>query len=104
MGWARQMVSMRRTTEEKEEAMQPSFDPADMPDIPYGLCICLTEAELEKLGLEPDCEVGDMVHLFAMAKVTSVSVNDAGSGAKCRIELAITDLAVEDEDDEEEPD
>ncbi len=102
----RHMVSMERTPAEKEEMTYSTLAPtvADVPNVPYGLCICLTEEELAKLDLEPDCEVGDTLHLVAMAKVTSISMNDTGDGAKCRIELAITDLALEDEDTETEPD
>lgn len=99
------MVSMERTPEDKEEIAEEAMPgPANVPDVPYGLCLCLTEQELEKLDLDDECEVGDMIHLFAMARVTSISKNDTGTGTKCRIELAVTDLAVEDEDDEEEPD
>lgn len=94
------LQDMRRTDEEKQEATQIS--PANINEYPYGLSICLTEGELEKLGLEGDCEVGDMLHLFALAKVTSVSKNDTGSGEKCRIELQITHLGTESEDQEDE--
>ncbi len=97
------MVSLERTPAEKAEMMDPKPVAADIPNVPYGLCICLTEAELEKLDLEDECEVGDMVHLFCMARVTSVSKRDTGNGSECRIELSITDMAVEDEDDEEAP-
>lgn len=98
----RHMVSMERTDDEKMEARMENLSPSisDMPDVPYGLCICLTEVELDKLNLDDDCEVGDLVHLFAMAKVTSVSKTDTGNGAKCRIELSIVALEIEDEDDE----
>lgn len=97
------MVSMVRTPDEKlEQRERDSYPPAisAMPDVPYGLCISLTEVELEKLDLEDDCEVGDIIHLFAMAKVTSVSKRDTGDGCDCRVELSITDLAVEDESTE----
>ena len=70
--------------------------------------ITLTEVELEKLELDADAldgaEVGDMVHIFAMAKITSMSKEQTSNGCRCRIELAITDMAVEDEDEEDEPD
>lgn len=95
----RAMKDMARTTEEKVEAMMPTV-PADMPDYPYGLCISLTEAELEKLGLDDECEVGDMIHLFAMAQVTSVSKTQNDGGNCCRIELQVTHLGCEDEDTE----
>lgn len=101
------MVSMERTLEEKAlERAKNEYPPPvlQMPDVPSGLCLCLTETELDKLDLEEECEVGDMIHLFAMARVTSISKQDTGDGPRCRIELAITDMAVEDEDTEVEPD
>ena len=97
------MVDMRRSREEKKEEVEP-MPIDDMPDVPYGLCISLTENELEKLDLEEECDVGDMIHLFCMARVTSVSKNATSDGCRCRVELSITDMAVENEDDEDEPD
>lgn len=66
---------------------------------PYGLCISLSEDELTKLGLSDEKpDVGDMIHLFAMARVTSVSENEKSDGTKsCRVEMQITHLGVEDE-------
>lgn len=94
MASVRRMRDMERSPEEKFAAI-PS--PAQN-DYPYGLCISLTEQELEKLDLEPDCEVGDMIHGFFMAKVTSVSKNDVDGKKTCRVELQITHLGLEDED------
>ncbi len=71
------------------------------PRYPYGLSISLTEKELEKLDLDTSCEVGDLIHLFAMAKVTSVSQNETQKGTCCRVELQIMFLGLEDEDEEE---
>ena len=103
----RRMVDMRRTAEEKEEdreEMSVGLSAPSIPDVPYGLRLCLTHDELDKLGLDADCEVGDMIHLFAMAEVTSISKNDNGNGPECRVELSITHLGCEDEDTETEPD
>lgn len=99
-------VSMERTPREKAEEAADMVMPAvmDIPNVPHGLCISLTEVELEKLELEDDPEVGDLVHLFCMAKVTSVSKRDTGSGSECRVELSIISMAVEDESTEEGPD
>jgi hypothetical protein len=72
------------------------------PDYPCGLRICLTHRELEKLGLEADCQIGDVIDLRAFATVTSVSQNDYGNGPECRVELQIEKLAVEDERTEED--
>lgn len=91
------MINMARSTEEMQETMISPVMP-DVPIYPYGLCICLTHDELDKLGLDADCEVGDMIHIMAMAKVTSISKNATSDGENCRVELQITDMSVEDED------
>jgi hypothetical protein len=100
------MVDMSRTPAEKvEEAVEMMAPPAmSIPDVPYGLCISFSEVELEKLGLDADCSVGDMIHVFAMGTVTSVSKSDHGSGPSARVEISLTHIGVEDEDDEEESD
>lgn len=105
MAGFRRMVSMTRSPEEKaeqrlEDMMPPSI--LTMPDVPPGLCIVLTEKELAKLDLDDEAEVGDTIHLMALAKVTSIRKEDTSSGCTCRIELSITDLSVEDENDEGE--
>ena len=87
MGKFHKMVSLERTPEEKAEERLASIVPtpiSEMPDVPYGLCISLTEVELAKLDIDTECDVGDMVHLFCMARVTSVSKTDTGSGCRCR--------------------
>ena len=100
------MVDMKRTPAEKtKEADQMIPTPASRPDYPWGLCISLTQEELDKLDLDDEVEVGDMVHLHAMAKVTSVSKTDnEATGPCCRVELQITHIAAEDEEEENEED
>lgn len=100
MSWRPKMVNMAQEREKPDE-------PETMPDyegprFPYGLALCLTDKELAKLGLEADCECGDTVHLFCMAKVTSVSCNENEGGKCSRVELQITDMGVESEDEENE--
>jgi hypothetical protein len=99
------MVDLQRTDDEKAEArMEMYASPmSDMPDVPSGLCICLTEAELEKLDLDDDAEVGDYLHGRFMAKVTSIAKNDSGTGAKCRIELSIVAMSVDENESTEDP-
>jgi hypothetical protein len=104
----KRMVSMERTDAEKAaERIRDEYPPAisNMPDVPYGLCIRLTEIELDKMGVEldEDVRVGDVIHISGMAKVTAVKVEDTSGGRKECLELAITDLAVEDEETEEAP-
>lgn len=95
------MVDMKRTPAEKVEAAAPPM-PQEAPDYPYGLCICLDQECLDKLELDSDCEVGDTIHLVAFAKVKACSEEVVNGERKCRIDLQITDLAVEDEDEEGE--
>jgi hypothetical protein len=102
----KRMVSMERTDAEKaEERMKNEYPPAisEMPDVPPGLCIALTEAELEKLDIEldDDVSVGDVVHLSGLARVTAISKQETGNGCRCRLELAFTDLSVENEETED---
>jgi hypothetical protein len=100
--WTR-MVDTELTDEEKLDAHMPIAMP-ERPDYPFGLRICLTDKELEKLDLDDDCNIGDMIDIRAMAEVTSVSKSDGPNGASCRIELQITHLAVENEMTEDEAD
>jgi hypothetical protein len=108
------MVDMAKSPEDVKKEIKDyalptpaSADKPSVPTYPYGLCLSLTEEELGKLGIAGDFpEVGEMIHLAAMAKVTSVSESEreGTDGAKtrcCRIELQITHLACENEDEEE---
>lgn len=92
-------VDMARSPEEKSEDMPMTMD---QPDYPYGLCISFSQDELDKLDLEDDCEVGDMLHLFCIAKVSSVSKREINGEPNCRIEMQITHVACHSEDNENE--
>lgn len=93
------MVDMALSDDDKIEAMMPCL-PSTSPDYPYNLRICLTEKELQKLDLAPDCEVGDVIDLRAFAVVTSVSTEQRDGQNSARIELQIERLAVESESEE----
>lgn len=95
MAWSK-LIDMEMDDEEKLDACCPMPMPS-RPNYPFGLRICLTHKELAKLGLDADCEIGDMIDLRCFAEVTSISTNDYGSGEECRIELQITHMAAEDE-------
>ena len=106
------MVDMAKTPEEVKKdapaAVTLGDTPPKVPVYPWGLCLSLDEDSLSKLKLDGEMpSVGEMIHLCAMAKVTSVSENEMedGNGGKktCRrVELQITHLATENEDDENE--
>lgn len=95
------LVDMELDDESKLDMAMPIAMP-DRPDYPYGLRICLTEKELEKLGL-PVPDAGDYLDLRGMACVTSVSCDKRESGDTCRVELQIEKIAVENEDTEDAP-
>lgn len=92
------MTDMSLSSKEALEYSAPS-----PPRYPYGLGISLCEEELEKLDLtDMELEPGDMIHLHCMATVTSVSKNANQDGEHCRVELQITHIAAEDEEEEDE--
>lgn len=80
-----------------------------VPQYPYGLRITLNQADLNKLECDPSClQAGGVIHGHFLAKITDVSLNDrvnAATGEKSedhRVELQITHLCVESEDEENE--
>jgi hypothetical protein len=95
------MQSMELTDDEKLDAVMP-IPMSEKPEFPYGLRICLTEKEFDKVGLDgADAEVGGMFHGHFLARVTSVNSTKDASGGKCyRVEAQIEDLAIESEDAE----
>lgn len=101
------MVNMARTAEAVKEAIDKSpaaAFPPNEPEFPWGLSLSFDEEVMDKLGIDEMPGVGDMCHMMAMAKVTSVSENEMmvnGKPKKCRrIEMQITDLGVENENEE----
>ena len=94
------MIHMAKTPHEME---QGSSAPSDENIYPYNLSISLTNDELEKLGLDcsdPECEVGNYVHLHALAEITGKNQNDTGDGVKHCLNIQITHLEIESEDEE----
>lgn len=99
-GKLRTMVSMELDDDESMDTVMP-YPMKDRPSFPYGLRICLCDAEFEKLGISPEgTQVGEIFHMFALARVTSVSMNETESGPCWRVEAQIESLALESEDDE----
>lgn len=96
-----QMIDMELSDEEKHDLTVPMEGKPSVPEYPWGLRICLTEKELQKLGLDiAEAFVGGMVHGHFMARVTSVSANETTDGEQSRIEMQIEDLCIESEDEE----
>lgn len=103
-GLIKNMTSMERTPQDNRESAERFMGQLETSrDYPPGLCLCLTHEELEKLDLDDDIEVGDLLHFFAMGEVTSVSKNKMGDdGMAVRVEMVLTHMQVEDETDEED--
>lgn len=84
-GWSR-LVSMELDDEDKMDFCAPM--PCDRPDYPYGLRICFSEKELEKLKLGIP-ENGDMIDLRVFGQVTCVSTEQRDGKETCRVEIQI---------------
>jgi hypothetical protein len=98
------MVDMALDDEDILDMPLP-YPVAQKPEYPWGLRIVLTDAEFQKLDLDPsEAFVGGIIHLHALARITSVSSNDSGDGASSRVEMQIQSLCVESEDAENDDD
>jgi len=106
------MVDLANTPQEIKEDVAGYSVPSPVgissgPLYPYGLCLRLEEKTLDRLGMAEDLpEVGDVIHIVGMAKVTSVSENetettDGERQHRCCVELQITHMGAEDEDMED---
>lgn len=98
------MVSVELDDEDQYDAI-PAMPGMEKPRYPYCLRLSFDESILDKLDLDiKDFEVGGIIHLHALARITSVSQNAVevnGEKKNCeRAELQIEDLAVESEDQE----
>jgi len=73
----------------------------DKPEYPYGLRICLTGPELDKLGLSlEEAFLGGIIHGHFLGKITSLSQNISEDSDSSRVEIQITALCIESEDAE----
>lgn len=101
MSWSK-LVDMELDDEDKYDFCAPM--PCAKPDYPYGLRITLDEKQLKKLGL-PYPEIGDMIDMRAFGEVTSCSIEKVDGGdERCRVEIQIQRIAVENEATETEED
>lgn len=86
------MVDLASTPEEMVSSLQTQMQG---PSYPTGCSLCLTKDVIDKLGVDhTDWKIGDIFHLHALAKVTSIHEG--------RVELQITHLSGESENEENE--
>jgi len=70
-------------------------DESSEPKYPYGLCLCLDEATLKKLGIKNMPEVGQVMMISAKVQVKSVGEYESmHGGARRNMDLQITDLEI----------
>lgn len=95
------MVSMELDDDDQLDCVCP-IPMSEKPRFPYGLKICLTDKEMAKLQIDvADAFVGGIVHIHALARVTSVSQNDTEGGEQSRVELQVEDMCCVESEDEE---
>lgn len=86
------MVDLSTTPEEMVSSLT---NQTQGPHYPSGCSICLTKDVIDKLNVDhTDWKVGDLFHLHAIAKVTSIHEG--------RVELQMTHLSGESESEEDE--
>jgi hypothetical protein len=76
----------------KEEKAEMATGPGGQPNpYPWGVCLSLEKAELDKLGITELPGIGDEFHMTIIAKVTSVNSSAReGSDEESRVGLQIT--------------
>lgn len=96
------MVSLELDDEDQLDAVMP-MPMADRPRWPFGTRMSLTDKEMGKMKLDPsEAFVGGLIHLHAMARITSVSQNDTPDGQCFRMEIQCESMCIESEDEENE--
>ena len=95
---ARALTSLARDKEKlsKDPSYGTIMPSSDEPVYPYGCCICLCNEELDKLGLDSDCSVGDELMAVVRFEVKMVSESKGPDGPNCRVELQIVAMDIVD--------
>lgn len=101
MGWT-QLVSTEMSDEQKLDMAMPCFPGRDTPDFPYGMKIQMDEWLLDRLKLDQDVEVGDLLDMRCFAVVTSVRKEQTNGKSTCTVCLTIEKVAIESESEEGE--
>lgn len=97
-------VDMKLPKDKRKEMAAPvaTGSASEGPKYPWGLQLRLENESLDKLGIKELPEVGKECKVMGVAKVVSVEKRDQEGGKTSRhVELQITKLALEHEDDDE---
>lgn len=88
-----EMANMKLSEKNQKDYAQPMA--VSKPEYPYGLCICLDEETIAKLGITTLPKVGQAMTMQAKVEVRSVSEsNSEDMGRQRRLELQITDMGL----------
>jgi hypothetical protein len=89
------MINMQLS---KEEANEEAGISPEAPKYPYGLCICLDDDSLKKLGITTLPTVGQEMVVMARVKVTATRAYETQSEDKAdseqSVDLQITDMDI----------
>lgn len=89
------LINMKMSREEAKEYAPQAID-SEGPEYPYGLCICLNDDSLEKLGITNLPKVGTEMMIMAKVKVTSTrAYSDKEGEAESSVDLQITDMEIQ---------
>lgn len=94
------LKSMALTPLQAEGSGKPDGEPV----YSYNHCITLEDDALEKLGLDcadGDCQVGNYLHIEALAEIIGIHKNDTGEGEKKKIILQLTHIKCCDDSDDD---
>jgi hypothetical protein len=95
------LKSLKITAAERK-AKNAKYDKLSIPgstdEYPYGLCLSLEEAALEKLGLDPtDFDIDQTVKVQAVGFVKRISSSKGDMYDRSTLEVQLTKLALEPE-------
>lgn len=94
------LVDLKMSKADKKESSPMVAGKYEGPDYPYGTCLRLDNASLEKLGMDELPKVGAVMHVSGLGRVTAVSSHESKNRDERTVEIQIEQLGVEDEDDE----
>lgn len=93
-------IDLALSPDEIQEQQIANTPLAEAPKYPYGTSITLDEKVLEKINVDySDWKVGDIFSLDVLVKITSISENETQDSKRCCVNLQIT--ALKGEEDEE---
>lgn len=93
------LVDLAQSDSDAEKNAVP--EPAPDNRYPWGTRLNLGEAELKKLGITELPEVGEVIDLCAIAEVCCASQMSTTDGIRRHLELQITHLGVEVEEEDD---